>query len=842
MSSLTTIGKDFQDVFKELGKVVVGQQEVMKQVLVAIMCNGNALLESVPGLAKTLTIKTLAEIMDLKFSRIQNTPDLMPSDITGTYIIEEEDGKRKFKFQPGPIFANIVLADEINRATPKTQAALLEAMQEKQVTVGNKTFKLEEPFFILATQNPIEQEGSLGLSETVFINGELKTGNELLKLTSSENCIEEDKKGIKLYDINSWTLALDTNGKLAKKECLLYTLPYQDEMLKVTTNTGKKITVTKNHPFLVNENGTILWKKAEELTKQDYLINPAKISLDEKEIRENNIRKIMSHDEAVAKMSQKPLSKEITFDTDFAFWISFLLSDGAIGEKSVEAVQKNYPDALDRFAEISRRYGLKVKVTENRGCRYARIYSKPLVEYLGIRFGITGGKDKEIPSWFLSWPADMNREFVKTFISLESSLRDNRIVFTQKSANNVNIISYMLLREGILPWIRHDGRIFRLKIQGKDFIEFLSNIGWVSDEKIKGIDLDRVIKSSFRVVPVERKSILRLVEMLGLNSFHTLKGRKNITSRSWYGSYTGIKQGEIVMAVDSLKEFVYDIKNEIANRKTLQFHGLLEAKPREFAAGIGTAMTDIVDNLDISKNQVWQLYTGEQVSVTYASQIKEFLTQQHISCLAEAEKLLKYCEALLSEDIYYDKIKSIEYTSSEGMAFGLTVPELKNYVAGFGGCGINHNTYPLPEAQQDRFLLKIKLDYPSFEEELEVVDRFAEGTGQFNLRAIIKKEHIARLQTYTRQVPIANDIKKYAVKLVASTRQRKDLIEYGASPRASIAIVMAAKAKALIEGRKFVSKEDIKEMALPVLRHRIILNFEAQRKNLSEDDVIKELL
>ena len=176
------------------------------------------------------------------------------------------------------------------------------------------------------------------------------------------------------------------------------------------------------------------------------------------------------------------------------------------------------------------------------------------------------------------------------------------------------------------------------------------------------------------------------------------------------------------------------------------------------------------------------------------------------------------------------------------MAFGLTVPELKNYIAGFGGCGINHNTYPLPEAQQDRFLLKIKLDYPSFEEELEIVDRFAEGTGQFNLRAIVKKEHIARLQTYTKQVPIANDIKKYAVKVITATRQRKDLIEYGASPRASIAIVMAAKAKALIEGRKFVSKEDIKEMAFPVLRHRIVLNFEAQRKNLTEDDVIKELL
>ncbi|MAH02080.1 AAA family ATPase, partial [Candidatus Woesearchaeota archaeon] len=118
-----------------------------------------------PGLAKTLAVRTLADVMNLKFNRIQNTPDLMPSDITGTYIIEETSGKRNFKFQPGPVFANIVLADEINRATPKTQSALLEAMQEKQVTVGNNTFKLDLPFFVLATQNPIEQEGTYPLPE-----------------------------------------------------------------------------------------------------------------------------------------------------------------------------------------------------------------------------------------------------------------------------------------------------------------------------------------------------------------------------------------------------------------------------------------------------------------------------------------------------------------------------------------------------------------------------------------------------------------------------------------------------------------------------------------------------
>ncbi len=155
----------FDELNKEISKVIVGQESVIEQIIVAILCDGNALLEGYPGLAKTLTVRTLAQLMDLKFSRIQNTPDLMPSDITGTYIIEEVSGKRQFKFQPGPLFANVVLADEINRATPKTQSALLEAMQEKQVTVGTSTFKLDLPFFVLATMNPIEQEGTYPLPE-----------------------------------------------------------------------------------------------------------------------------------------------------------------------------------------------------------------------------------------------------------------------------------------------------------------------------------------------------------------------------------------------------------------------------------------------------------------------------------------------------------------------------------------------------------------------------------------------------------------------------------------------------------------------------------------------------
>ena len=157
--------KTFEELNKEVEKVIVGQSEVIEQVVASILCDSNALLEGYPGLAKTLLVRSLAQAMDLRFSRIQSTPDLMPSDITGTYIIEEVSGKRQFKFQPGPVFANIVLADEINRATPKTQSALLEAMQEKQVTVGNSTYKLDLPFFVLATQNPIEQEGTYPLPE-----------------------------------------------------------------------------------------------------------------------------------------------------------------------------------------------------------------------------------------------------------------------------------------------------------------------------------------------------------------------------------------------------------------------------------------------------------------------------------------------------------------------------------------------------------------------------------------------------------------------------------------------------------------------------------------------------
>ncbi|NDJ34474.1 MAG: AAA domain-containing protein, partial [Chloroflexi bacterium] len=175
----------------QVGHVIVGQRAVVRNVLTCVVAGGHALLEGVPGLGKTTLIRTLADVLELDFSRIQFTPDLMPSDITGTDVLEEDEhGRRVFRFQPGPVFANLVLADEINRATPKTQSAMLEAMQEKSVTVANRTYPLDQPFFVLATQNPLEMEGTYPLPEAQLdrfmfkIDVTFPTSDELVEIIS----------------------------------------------------------------------------------------------------------------------------------------------------------------------------------------------------------------------------------------------------------------------------------------------------------------------------------------------------------------------------------------------------------------------------------------------------------------------------------------------------------------------------------------------------------------------------------------------------------------------------------------------------------------------------------
>ena len=189
---IDTLQRKLGTAREQISTRIVGQTDVLEQLLVCVLADGNALLESNPGLGKTTMVRTVAEVTDLDFSRVQNTPDLMPSDITGTEIIRETDTGREFVFEKGPIFANVVLADEINRATPKTQAALLEAMQEKQVTAAGDTYELPRPFFVLATQNPIDQSGTYALPEA-------QTDRFMLKLLLDYPSEDEERTIVDTY-------------------------------------------------------------------------------------------------------------------------------------------------------------------------------------------------------------------------------------------------------------------------------------------------------------------------------------------------------------------------------------------------------------------------------------------------------------------------------------------------------------------------------------------------------------------------------------------------------------------------------------------------------------------
>jgi len=245
MVSMEELQSKFRALYNEVHRAVVGQDQVVEQTVAAILCNGHAYVEGYPGLAKTLLVKTLASIMDLRFSRIQGTPDLLPSDITGTYVIDESKGKKEFKFEPGPIFANIVLVDEINRATPKSHSAMLEAMQERQVTVGNSTYKLEEPFLVLATSNPIELEGTFKLSEA-------QLDRFLFKINIGYPKLEEELKIVDMYSEKSVDdiklRKLFSKDEILKLQMLTRQVPVANDMKKYAV---QLITDTRNKKDLI---------------------------------------------------------------------------------------------------------------------------------------------------------------------------------------------------------------------------------------------------------------------------------------------------------------------------------------------------------------------------------------------------------------------------------------------------------------------------------------------------------------------------------------------------------------------------------------------------------------
>lgn len=260
---------------EEIGKSIIGQKAIIRQMILAILTDGNVLLEGVPGVGKTQMVKAIARSMNLAFSRIQFTPDLMPADVTGTNLIIREEGQNKFKFEAGPIFSNIVLADEINRATPKTQSALLEAMQEKTVTVGKQTYLLPKPFMVLATQNPIENEGTYPLPEA-------QLDRFLFKLNVRFPSLEELKEIVNLTVNRQETVLSPVIGAedILRIRQVIYDMPIADAVMDYAMQL-----VYNTHPEL---------KDVPEITKR-YISNGASPRAAQAIIKTAKARALMEH-------------------------------------------------------------------------------------------------------------------------------------------------------------------------------------------------------------------------------------------------------------------------------------------------------------------------------------------------------------------------------------------------------------------------------------------------------------------------------------------------------------------------------------------------------------------
>lgn len=276
IEKLKQLKTDYERISREIAKLIIGQKEVIDQVLICLFCSGHSLIIGVPGLAKTMLVNTISDILDLSFNRIQFTPDLMPSDITGTEVIEEDltTGKRSFRFVRGPLFANVILADEINRAPPKTQSALLQAMQEYKVTYAGETYKLALPFFVLATQNPIEQEGTYPLPEAQLdrfmftINIDYPSADEEVEIIKTTTSAYEAKLE-KVIDAEQF---LSLQG-------LIRRMPVADDVVKKTI---QLVALTRPHLHESHEliNKYVAWGAGPRASQYLILGAKAKAALD----------------------------------------------------------------------------------------------------------------------------------------------------------------------------------------------------------------------------------------------------------------------------------------------------------------------------------------------------------------------------------------------------------------------------------------------------------------------------------------------------------------------------------------------------------------------------------
>jgi hypothetical protein len=485
--------------------------------------------------------------------------------------------------------------------------------------------------------------------------------------------------------------------------------------------------------------------------------------------------------------------------------------------------QKNLPDLLDRWIEIVERVGLDVRIREDGTGREAVVDSKPFVDYLAERY------DLREPERLLSAPEAFKRPFLETFLLTEShyDAERRRVTFVQTDRTLTNLVAHLLLGEGIVPWLYEREDRFEVRIQGEDVTRYLDLFEWRGETPDAG-----TFESAHRTTPLPAETVERVVDCLGM------KHDSPLSERDWYNSYRCLRTKRDRMATSHFESFLEDAERTLDERRERDLRTSIVDDLGDTARGCGLSLTDVVEGSGLTNHRGWEAYESEERPRAAASYVVEEYTDR----IDEAAELTEYLRGLVDGDVFYDRVTSIETEPYEGPVVGLSVPETHNYLAGFGACGINHNTYALPEAQSDRFLLKILVDYPSLEEEIEVVDRYTSRLDRsIPVETVLSRGELREAQELVREVPIAEDIRTRAVELVRETRN-VDHIEYGASPRASMALVVTAKARALLEGRAYVSEEDIEAMARPVLRHRIIVDFRAEREGMTPDDAVEELL
>ena len=902
-------GEMIRTMEQEIQKGYIGQEEVINQILLTVVAGGNVLLEGVPGLGKSLLVEQLGRVVEgTSFNRIQFTPDKLPSDIVGVEAYNEDKG---FYVEKGPIFANFILADEINRAPPKVQSAMLEAMQEHKVSIGDQTFHLPEPFFTLATQNPTEQGGSLHPEETVYLNGELMKAKEALELAKSEGEVVHEDEDKRIYEAEGLVgNHLNSDGNVEETGCMVYEKDYEGDMYTIETRTGRSIEVNATHPLLVNDSGRLRWKKAEDLKEDDFLVHPETVDLPEKNfsgheevvdelqdefnvIKEEEIEQALNSVEdgsfssedvdrlrIVRGLSKKELARRISYtydqvlgylqgvdngagseivskidtdlepistyveshnihridgswdDSDAGFFLGFTLAEGHVTENKIEVSQKNYPEMLDRWIELVEKQGLEVETRIKEGIKHAVVRSKPFVRYLKGRYHMDN------PSELLSAPRSFKEEFIDSFMKSETyyeadEKEDNyRITLTQQNRELTETLTYLLIDFGIRPLIYDEGDKYRVRVSDKSLKKYLQHFTWPGDDEPE-IDHD---SSSYRVLPVDRDKINEVVENLGF------KNCGDMEDKAWYPAYHMARQRGRITEYE-LEKFVKVMDSKLEERKNQSFE-----TTQEKALAFGIGMSEIVDETSLTKHSVWQTYKSDSRSEV----AEEYIEREIEVKTARTENILSQLEKFVSEDVFYDPVQQIEKKEGyEGKVIGLSVPETHNYIAGNAATGINHNTYPLPEAQIDRFLFKIYLDYPKKRNEQKIIDMNANimDDEDFDVGEVVTQQDVLDIQEFAKQVTVSQEIKEYIVDLVDCSRNPSDYgleygeyIEWGCTPRASINLALAARAHALYNKRHYVTPEDIRAIIEPVFIHRILLNYEGEAQGVEVQDIIQDIV